>query len=78
MPRKMTPINDDELAGLIMAVTAEAGHAGWKVFYSLRNDGGLLLVMYHPEKRFGLITADNGSSRLMIEPVTAEKELIDA
>jgi hypothetical protein len=73
MPRVIKPIEDDELAGLVMAVTAEAGKVGWSVRYGIQGDGSLVLHMSHPAKMFKLVTAGDGrSGRLVIEAVTAE------
>ncbi len=67
MPRETKPIADDELAGLIMAVTAEAGKVGWSVRYGIQGDGSLVLHLAHPAKTFSLVTADDGrSGRLVI------------
>jgi hypothetical protein len=64
MPARQ-PISDEELAGLIMAVTAEAGGAGWNCRYTVDN-GRLVLLLAHPAKQFATVTADNGSRRLII------------
>lgn len=77
MPRETKPISDDELAGLIMAVTAEAGKVGWSVRYGIQSDGSLVLHLCHPSKSFKLATTDNGShGRLIIENITAENIII--
>jgi len=80
MAREVKPIADDELAGLIMALTAEAQRAGWSCRYGIQGDGSLVLHVRHPRKSFSMVTADNGSMSaggrsgrmVIVEKVTAE------
>jgi len=66
MPREIKPIEDEELAGLIMAMTAEAQRAGWTCRYGIQSDGSLVMHVRNPRKRFSMVTAgrqntaDNG------------------
>jgi hypothetical protein len=76
MPRKTEPIDDESLAGLVMAVTAEAQRAGWKGYYAITYEGSLVIHLHHPSKRFATITADD-STRLVIERI-AEEVIPDA
>ena len=73
MPRKTEPISDEELSGLIMAVTAEAGRAQWRVRYGIQPDGSLFLHIRHPDKKFVFERGEKlDADRLVIVPITAE------
>lgn len=71
MPRNNAPIADDELSGLIMAVTAEAGRAGWTVRYGIQGDGSLVFHIGHAQKKFSIVTADQGKFK-QLQIVTAD------
>ena len=67
------PIQNDELAGLIMAMTSEAQWAGWDVRYGIQGDGSLIMQICKAGYEFVVKQNDNGSPQLAIVEVTAEE-----
>jgi hypothetical protein len=71
MVKPRTPITNEELAGLIMAVMEEANGAGWSWHYRILDNGSLVLQLQKAGSWFAMKN-DNGSGpHLVINDVTA-------